>query len=116
MLWALDVERDDGLLVVEYPYFETADPIVFGTRAARTSRPTQVFTKNLTHEWNHGLGEIVTAVLDAGMELTRLEEHTTVPWDGAARAMVDTAAARCSSPSTSSACRVSYTLQARKRG
>ena len=26
-------------------------------------------------EWNHGLGEIVTALLDHGMELTTLVEH-----------------------------------------
>ena len=44
------------------------------------SRPTR-FTKNVTHAWNHGLGEIVTALLDAGMELTMLEEHRSVHWD-----------------------------------
>jgi hypothetical protein len=31
-------------------------------------------------EWNHGLGEIVTAVLAAGLELTGLVEHDSVPW------------------------------------
>ena len=25
------------------------------------------FTHNTTHEWNHGIGEIITAVLEAGM-------------------------------------------------
>jgi hypothetical protein len=35
----------------------------------------------VTHEWNHGLGEIVTALLDEGLELTGLLEHDTVPWD-----------------------------------
>src|ERR1700753_3054492 len=29
MLWALADERDDGLLVVEYPYFERPEPMVF---------------------------------------------------------------------------------------
>ena len=38
-----------------------------------------VFTHNRTHEWNHGLGEIVTALLDNGMELTGLAEHTASP-------------------------------------
>jgi hypothetical protein len=46
------------------------------------------FTVNRTHEWNHGLGEIVTAVLDAGLELTALEEHTSVPWDALPGRMV----------------------------
>jgi hypothetical protein len=32
------------------------------------------FTHNLTREWNHGLGEIVTALLDAGLVITGLTE------------------------------------------
>ena len=40
-----------------------------------------VFTQNVTHEWNHGLGEIVTALLDAGLALTGLAEHDSVPWN-----------------------------------
>ena len=54
-----------------------------GTRRGRhlRRRPTRSFTTNVTHEWNHGLGEIVTALLDAGMELTMLEEHDSVPWE-----------------------------------
>ena len=39
------------------------------------------FTQNVTHEWNHGLGEIVTALLGAGMKLTMLVEHDCVPWE-----------------------------------
>jgi hypothetical protein len=39
------------------------------------------FTHNTTHSWNHGLGEIVTAVLEAGMTLTGLVEHQSVPWE-----------------------------------
>ncbi|WP_224387130.1 hypothetical protein [Pseudonocardia sp. ICBG1293] len=35
-----------------------------------TSRPPAA-----THEWNHGLGEIVTALLDQGPTLTGLTEH-----------------------------------------
>ena len=42
----------------------------------------QVFVTKETHEWNHGLGEIVTALLESGMELTLLEEHLSVPWEG----------------------------------
>ena len=44
--------------------------------------PTDVeFTHNATREWNHGLGEIVTALLDSGMRLTMLIEHDSVPWE-----------------------------------
>jgi hypothetical protein len=40
---------------------------------------------NTTHEWNHGLGEIVTAVLDAGMTVTGLREHQSRAVGRAAR-------------------------------
>jgi hypothetical protein len=35
----------------------------------------------ITQEWNHGLGEIVTALLDAGMQIIGLTEHDSVPWE-----------------------------------
>src|SRR5260221_13743433 len=40
-----------------------------------------VFTSNVTNEWNHGLGQIVTVLLDAGMTITGLVEHDSVPWE-----------------------------------
>ena len=73
--------RPDGLLAIEYPYFETDGADASGTRTAPTSRPTSSSPTTVTHEWNHGLGEIVTALLDAGLELTMLEEHDSVPWE-----------------------------------
>jgi SAM-dependent methyltransferase len=80
MLWALADAREDGLLVVEHPYFERSEPTVWDE--AGTYVQTDVtFTHNLTHEWNHGLAEIVTAVLEAGMRLTMLVEHDSVPWE-----------------------------------
>ena len=35
------------------------------------------------YEWNHGLGEIVQAVIDAGLRVTALREHTEIEWQGA---------------------------------
>jgi len=80
VLWALDEERTDGLLALEYPYFEHDVPMVFeeGGTYVETDRE---FTNNVTHSWNHGLAEIVTGLLDAGMELTGLTEHDSVPWE-----------------------------------
>ena len=31
-------------------------------------------------EFNHGLAEIITAVMDAGLDLVAIEEHDSVPW------------------------------------
>jgi len=80
MLWALDDARPDGLLAVEYPYFEREEPLVFDDGGTYVETNV-VFTHNRTHEWNHGLGEIVTALMSAGMDLTGLVEHDSVPWE-----------------------------------
>ena len=80
VLWALDDPRPDGLLAVEYPYFEREEAMVFDEGGTYVDTDA-VFTHNRTHEWNHGLGEIVTALVAAGMDLTGLVEHDSVPWD-----------------------------------
>jgi len=80
MLWALDDPRPDGLLAMEYPYFEREEAMVFDEGGTYVDTDA-VFTHNRTHEWNHGLGEIVTALMAAGMDLTGLVEHDSVPWD-----------------------------------
>ncbi len=79
MLWSLDETRA-GLLAVEYPYFECAEPMVFEEEGTYVQTDA-VFIHNRTHSWNHGLGEMVTALLAEGMELTGLAEHDSVPWE-----------------------------------
>jgi SAM-dependent methyltransferase len=80
VLWALDYERSDDLLTLAFPYFEQTAPMVWQDEG--TYVPTDVvFTHNTTHEWNHGIGEIVSAVLDAGLTVTGLVEHQSVPWE-----------------------------------
>jgi SAM-dependent methyltransferase len=80
MLWSLADSRDDGLLVVEYPYFEREEPIIFDEGGTYVATDV-VFEHTLTHEWNHGMGEIVTSLFDAGMAITGLTEHDSVPWE-----------------------------------
>ena len=63
---------------IEYPYFETAEPLVWDEPGTYVETDVE-FTQNVTHEWNHGLGEIVTALLAAGMELTVSSSTTSVP-------------------------------------
>ena len=71
VLGAVDDPRPDGLLAVEHPYFERPEPSVWDEGGTYVQTDA-VFTANTTHEWNHGLGEIVSALLDNGMELTAL--------------------------------------------
>ncbi|WP_160005591.1 class I SAM-dependent methyltransferase [Nocardioides sp. AX2bis] len=80
VLWALPDPRPDGLLTLELPYVETADPMVWDDGGTYVETD-HVFTSTTTHEWNHGLGEIVTALLHQGLRITGLVEHDSVPWD-----------------------------------
>ncbi len=80
MLWTIADPRPDGLLVVDGPYVERPEPVVWDEGG--TYVQTEVaFEHNVTHEWNHGLGEIVTALLDQGLRLSGLVEHDSVPWE-----------------------------------
>jgi SAM-dependent methyltransferase len=79
VLWAIDEDRTDAL-VLQYPYFEQAEPTPFENQG--TYVETEVAFRNTeVREWSHGLGEIVTAVLEAGLRLTMLVEHDSVPWE-----------------------------------
>ena len=80
VLWALDYERADSLIALEYPYFEHAEPNVFDEPGTYVATDVE-FEHNVTAEWNHGLAEIVQAVLDAGLTVTGLVEHQSVPWE-----------------------------------
>ena len=113
MLWSLADPRPDGLLAVEYPYFEQGEPTVWdegGTYVATD----HVFTHNVTHEWNHGLGEIVTSLFDAGLQLTALEEHDSVPWDAMPGQMTPIGGGEFRLSDRPERLPHSYTLQARR--
>jgi SAM-dependent methyltransferase len=79
MLWSLADARADRLLVVDFPYFERDEPTVW-EEGGTYVQTDAVFTANTTHEWNHGLGEVVTALQSEGLALTGLVEHDSVPW------------------------------------
>ncbi len=79
VLWAVDEQRADAI-TLGYPYFEHAEPLRFDSPDTYVETDA-VFAHTQSREWNHGLGEIVTAILDAGLQLTMLVEHDSVPWN-----------------------------------
>jgi hypothetical protein len=83
-------DRDPTSLVMEYPYFETG-PIVSEEPSTyvRLEMEGKIFEAKKTVEWNHGLGEIVGALLGVGMRVMMLEEHRSVPWNALPGQMVD---------------------------
>jgi SAM-dependent methyltransferase len=80
VLYSLADGRTDQLLVIEYPYFEQVEPLVWDEPGTYVQTDVE-FQSTITHEWNRGLGELVTALLDHGMSLTMLVEHDSVPWE-----------------------------------
>lgn len=79
VLWAIDEEQTGGL-VLGYPYFEQSEPLVWDDSSTYVETD-QSIAASVTHEWNHGIGEILSAVLDAGMTITGFVEHTSIPWE-----------------------------------
>jgi SAM-dependent methyltransferase len=80
VLWSLDYDRDDDLIALHTTYFEQPEPSIYDEPGTYVTTDHE-FAATVTHEWNHGLGEIVTAVLEAGLTVTSLIEHTSVPWN-----------------------------------
>ncbi|PKQ31245.1 MAG: SAM-dependent methyltransferase [Actinobacteria bacterium HGW-Actinobacteria-2] len=66
-------------LALELPYFEQEQPLVW--RDEVTYAGKEAVSSPESVEWNHGLGQIVTAVLDAGLQLTSLVEHDSSAWE-----------------------------------
>ena len=77
MLNAIDDASDDDVLRVTLPYFEGV-PQRWAADQTYTDGPPLESPE--TYEWNHGLGEIVQAVIDAGLTVTALREHRECEW------------------------------------
>jgi SAM-dependent methyltransferase len=78
VLWTMPDERDDQALVVTYRYFEQAEPVSWEGDTTYVDGPKLEVKR--TYEWNHGLGEIVTALIEAGLRIDFVHEHREVPW------------------------------------
>jgi len=72
--------RSDGLVVVDFPYFERDEPTVWEDGGTYVETDV-VFAVSTTHSWNHGLGEIATALIAEGLKITGLVDHDSVPWE-----------------------------------
>lgn len=68
-----------GELRLAYPYWEHRDPLVFEVKGSYADRDADVGDQR-EHSWDHGLGEIVTALIDAGLRIESLEEQPVLDW------------------------------------
>lgn len=79
MLYALSDPRPDGLLTVEYPYFESTGIVMSEATTYEGDGGSVASPENIS--FNHGIGEILSAVMDAGMAMSSFMEHDTAPWN-----------------------------------
>jgi len=86
MLDTIDETRSDDLLVVHYPYFETAGS-PFTETTTYGGEGTVSAPKGVS--FNHGLGEVFTALTEAGLTVTALEEHREAPWKALVQGMIE---------------------------
>ena len=112
MLWSLADARPDGLIVVDYPYFETPGT-TFVDSTTYVDHDGEV-TSPETLQFNHGLGEIITALLRAGMEITGFEEHDSVPYAALGESMHPIGGGEYRLIDRHARVAMSYTLQAVK--
>lgn len=80
----LDLDVPDQSLVMRYPYFETESPLRWDDVEDYADERAEL--KNpIFYEWNHGLGEIINAVIATGLSLEFLNEqnwsvYRATPW------------------------------------
>jgi SAM-dependent methyltransferase len=113
VLWALADPLPEGRLELAYSYVEQAEPLIW-SEGGTYVKTDAVFTHNTTHEWNHGIGEIVSAVFAAGLQLTAFEEHDSVPWEAFPGFMDDIGGGEFRLADRPERLPHSYTLQASK--
>lgn len=68
-----------GELRLAYPYWEHEAPLTFPVQGSYAD-PTAKVTAPFEHGWDHGLGEIVTALVEAGLQIERLREFPFLDW------------------------------------
>lgn len=79
ILWSVDESLTDEPRL-RYSYFEHAEPLEWDDD--KTYVPTdKIIQSSKTYEWNHSLGEIVTALITSGLRIDLLAEHDSVPWE-----------------------------------
>ena len=113
VLWAMDDPRPDGLVVLQYPYFET-DGVPFHEDTTYVDHDEPLVAPDIVH-FNHGLAEIFNALWDAEMDIIAFDEHDSVPWPALGDQMEDIGGGEFRLIDRPERLPHSYTLQARRR-
>lgn len=78
LLWTFDDDEGVSGLRFRYSYFG-GEPLAFPTQGSYADRSAEV-KEPFEYGWNHSLGEIVSAVAEAGLRIEFLHELPFVEW------------------------------------
>ncbi|MDA1280421.1 MAG: class I SAM-dependent methyltransferase [Chloroflexi bacterium] len=78
MMWAVSDQDHGDQIVLDWPYFEAAGPLKFDEDKTYAGdgtidHPTQ-------YSFTHGLGETITALIEAGLQIEFVHEHRVLQW------------------------------------
>jgi SAM-dependent methyltransferase len=76
--YPLDPDAPDGLSI-RYSYFQGSEPLVFEYDGTYADTNTKM-TNRRTYDWNHPLGEIITALIESGMTIEHVGEYDYCAW------------------------------------
>ena len=110
MVWTLSDPRADELLVVEYPYFE-GEGVPFSETQSYVAHDEPLASPDIIH-FNHGMAEVITGLMSAGMRLTAFEEHDTGPGRPLGEAMEEVGGGEYRLRNDPARLPITYTLQA----
>lgn len=79
ILWVLDDDEGVTELRLRYPYWSRPEPIVMPVKGSYAD-PTAHVEAHVEYGWDHGLGEIVTALAEAGLRIELLREMDFLEW------------------------------------
>ena len=82
VMWSLDDEREDDELVIKYPYFSQTEPVKFVEET--TYAGDGLLSSPVIYDWNHGMAEVLQALIDAGLRIDQVEEYDALEWESGA--------------------------------
>lgn len=71
----------DAPLIVEQPYFQQEEPLTWEDETSYVTAENAPQIQNTrNHQWNHSLGEIISALINAGLQINQVEEVPYSAW------------------------------------
>jgi SAM-dependent methyltransferase len=76
--WAFDNDHPTELRI-KYSYWHNPEPYCWEAEGSYTDQELKL-ENTRCYEWNHTISDILNALIDAGLVITRVEEFPHLPW------------------------------------